>query len=185
METPPSDFPAEPVRLEGQGLVLREWGESDLPDLAELYDDPEISRWTPVASPFDEAAARAYVASAREARCACRRMQWAVTTDGGEPLGEVLLFRAGPDDRDIEIAYGIGSRFRRRGLAGRALGLATHYASGRLRARRVLLRIEADNLASTAVARSAGFRLTGDALLVREVKGRRAALQTWCHRPSR
>ncbi|MFJ8672047.1 GNAT family N-acetyltransferase [Streptomyces sp. NPDC093589] len=123
METPPSDFPAEPVRLEGQGLVLREWGESDLPDLAELYDDPEISRWTPVASP-------------------CGPM-W------------------------------------------RALGLATRYASGRLRARRVLLRIEAGNLASTAVARSAGFRLTGDALLVREVKGRRVALQTWCHRPSR
>ncbi|WP_329352196.1 hypothetical protein OG226_43620 [Streptomyces sp. NBC_01261] len=30
--------------------------------MTELFDDPEIAHWTPLASPFDETAARASVA---------------------------------------------------------------------------------------------------------------------------
>ncbi|MER6188292.1 hypothetical protein [Streptomyces sp. NPDC001652] len=46
--------------------MLREWAESDLSALVELYDDPEIDRWTPVPSPFDSRAAREYLTKARE-----------------------------------------------------------------------------------------------------------------------
>ena len=71
-----------PARLEGYGVRLREWADADLADLVALYDDPEMARWTPVASPFDLDAARAYLAGAREGQAEGRRVQLAVTTDG-------------------------------------------------------------------------------------------------------
>ncbi|MET9657992.1 GNAT family N-acetyltransferase [Streptomyces sp. NPDC006510] len=182
MENRPTALPATSVRLAGRRIVLREWDEEDLPALIEMYDDPEISRWTPVPSPFDADAAREYLGRAREARTEGRRMQLAITAGGGQPQGEVLLFRDDLDDRDIELAYGVGPRYRRRGLASEAVVVATEYAVHHLGARRVLLRIEAANAPSAAVARSAGFRPTTDEPVPREAKGRRILLRTWCHR---
>ncbi|WP_405719282.1 GNAT family N-acetyltransferase [Streptomyces sp. NBC_00046] len=177
----PTTLPTAPVRLAGQSIVLREWDEEDVPALIEMYDDPEISRWTPVPSPFDLTAAREYLGRAREARVAGRRMQLAITAEGGQPQGEVLLFQDDLDDRDIELAYGVGPRYRRRGLASAAVVVATEYAVRHLGARRVLLRIEAENAPSAAVARAAGFVPGADELVAREAKGRRVLLRTWCH----
>ncbi|WP_432590413.1 GNAT family N-acetyltransferase [Streptomyces sp. HD1123-B1] len=169
------------IRLSGDGILLREWAESDLPALVELYDDPEIDRWTPVPSPFDSQAAREYLAKAREGREDGRRKaQLVITTDGEQPLGEVLLFPCGLEARDVELAYGVGSRYRRQRLASRAVKLMTDYACRRLGARRVLLRIEAGNSPSVAVARAAGFQLSNDEPITREAKGRQATLLTWC-----
>ncbi|MEV8451636.1 GNAT family N-acetyltransferase [Streptomyces sp. NPDC052095] len=169
------------LRLSGDGIQLREWTESDLSALVELYDDPEIDRWTPVPSPFTPEAARAHLAKAHQGREEGRRSaQLAITTDGGQPRGEVLLFRCELDARDVELAYGVGSRHRRQGLASRAVELMASYASRDLGARRVLLRIEPANAPSEAVARTTGFRLTDDEPLTREAKGRRVELLTWC-----
>lgn len=179
-EPNPGVFSPTPLRLEGHGLVLREWDDGDIPALAELYEDPEIDRWTPVPSPFDESAALAYLAGARKARAEERGVHLAVTADGGTPLGEVLFFRGDPEGRDVELAYGIGSPYRRRGLASRAVLVVGEHMHRRRATGRVLLRIEADNAASAAVARSAGFRLTGDEPVVREAKGREVVLHTWC-----
>ncbi|MCN9242354.1 GNAT family N-acetyltransferase [Streptomyces sp. RY43-2] len=170
------------IRLSGDGLLLREWTEADLSALVEVYDDPEIDRWTPVPSPFDSTAAGEYLAKAREGRAEGRtKAQLAITTDGEQPRGEVYLFRCRVDVRDIELAYAVGSRHRRQGLASRAVKLATDYAHRHLGARRVLLRIEARNAPSMAVARATGFRLTDDEPVTREAKGRQVTLYTWCH----
>ncbi len=107
-------------------------------------------------------------------------MQLAVTTDGLEPKGEVLLFQDELDDRDVELAYGIGARFRRQGLAAEAVMIATEYAIRQLGARRVLLRIDVANVPSAAVAASSGFQLTADEPIERRSKGRRVLLRTWC-----
>ncbi|MFB7214341.1 GNAT family N-acetyltransferase [Streptomyces sp. NPDC056255] len=181
MENRTRTLPTAPVRLTGRGIVLREWDEEDIPTLVEMYDDPEINRWTPVPSPFDVDAAREYLGRARKARSAGRCMQLAITADGGQPQGEVLLFQDDQDDRDIELAYGVGPRYRRRGLASAAVAVATEYAVQHLDARRVILRIEVENAPSAAVARSAGFAPTADDLVAREAKGRRVLLRTWCH----
>ncbi|MFE5482311.1 GNAT family N-acetyltransferase [Streptomyces sp. NPDC056527] len=170
------------IRIAGDGIHLREWTESDLPALVELYDDPEIDRWTPVPSPFDSTAAREYLAKAREGRGEGRdKAQLAITTDGEQPRGEVLVFRCRIDPRDVELAYGVGSRHRRLGLASRSVKLLADYACRRLGARRVLLRIETENAPSTAVARATGFRLTEDEPITREAKGRQVTLLTWCY----
>jgi RimJ/RimL family protein N-acetyltransferase len=167
------------LRLEGEGIHLREWSEDDVPALVELYDDPEMARWTPVASPFDTTAARTYLAGAREARVQGHKVQLAITTDGVVPRGEVLLFRNQTDERDVEIAYGVGAAHRGQGLASRAVRLVAEYALRHTGARRVVLCIEEANTASRAVARSAGFTLADAEPVLRTSRGRQIILQTW------
>ncbi|MEV0221890.1 GNAT family N-acetyltransferase [Streptomyces sp. NPDC050704] len=167
------------LRLEGFGLHLREWSEDDISALVELYDDPEVARWTPVASPFDTMAGQVYLAEAREARVQGRKVQLAITTDGVRPLGEVLLFRNKADERDVEIAYAVGAAHRGRGLASRAVRLLSDYAVRHTDARRVVLCIEEGNTASAAVARTTGFTLTDDEPVLRMSRGREITLRTW------
>ncbi|GGX59346.1 GNAT family N-acetyltransferase [Streptomyces fructofermentans] len=171
--------PPPHLRLEGEGVHLREWSEDDIPALIELYDDPEIARWTPVASPFDTTAAQVYLAEALDARAQGRKVQLAITTDGVVPRGEVLLFRSGADERDVEIAYGVGAAHRGLGLASRAVRLLAAYAVRYTGARRVVLCIEEANAASAAVARATGFTFTDDEPVLRASRGRETALRTW------
>lgn len=103
----------------------------------------------------------------------------AITTDGIRPLGEVLLFRSAADTRDVELAYGVGAANRGQGLAGRAVRLISDYVVRELGPRRVVLCIDAENAASRAVARTAGFAITDDPRIRRESRGRTVALQTW------
>lgn len=169
------------VQISGGGLHLREWTDDDLPVLVELFDESQIHRWTPLPSPFDLAAAKAYLSKASEARTAGRGIQLAITSDGQNAQGEILLFRTDADDHEVELAYGIGARHRRRRLAVRAVELMTAYAYDVLAMRRIVLRIDPENAASVAVARATGFRLTGDDPVIKEPHGRRVSLLTWCH----
>ncbi|MFI6761078.1 GNAT family N-acetyltransferase [Micromonospora sp. NPDC050417] len=176
----PYPFPS-PVRLAGDGVRLREWTDDDLPAMVELFDEAEVARWTPLASPFDLAAATAYLARARTGRASGQRLQLAVTTDGRRPLGEVLLFGREPGGPTEELGYSIGVRHRRQGLARGALVLLTRYAHRELGLQRVVLRIEPANVASEAVARSAGFRRTEEPPMVNETNGGWIVLHTWAH----
>ena len=156
--------------------MLREWTEADLPALRALYDDPEADRWTPLESPFDDAAARRYLDRVRAGGADGSRLHLAVTTDGARPLGEVLLGATEPDE--AEIGYCIDAAHRRRRLATRSVRAMTGHA-GDLGLRRVVLRIEAANDASAGVARAAGFVLTPAPPQVRQSKGRTVELRTW------
>jgi RimJ/RimL family protein N-acetyltransferase len=170
----------DPVAIEGLGLRLREWTDADLPVMTELFDDAEVDRWTPLPSPFDAAAARAYLDQARARRREGRAIELAVTTDGRAALGEILLFVTvldGPVEPFAELGYAIGAAHRGQGLAARAVRLMTGYAHETLGLRKVVLRINPANAASVAVADKSGFRLTADQPVVR----REAELLTWCH----
>ncbi|MFD7515505.1 GNAT family N-acetyltransferase [Streptomyces niveus] len=162
-----------------EGLKLREWTEADVPALSALFDEPEMARWTPLASPFDEAAARAYLIRARERRAAGQALQLAITTDGHTPMGEVLLFAAADDGSQVELAYGIGAPYRGKGLASRAVRLLLPYAFRNASVHRAVLRIAPDNAASAAVARATGFQLTDEPPVVRESDSRVVRLRTW------
>jgi RimJ/RimL family protein N-acetyltransferase len=176
------------MTLAGSGLRLREWTDADVPVMVELFDDAAVARWTPLASPFDEAAARAYLDRARARRAEDLGLQLAVTTDGHTPLGEVLLFTTGPHGRvaggpDAELGYAIGPAHRGQGLATRAVALMTGFAYREAGARRVILRIDLGNEASEHVARTAGFRLAEDGAAVGPADGK-PDLRTWVHERS-
>ena len=135
-----------------------------------------MDRWTSLAHPFDEPAARAYV----EAAVAGRQhglLQLAITKDGGEPLGEVLLF--GTDEAGVcELAYAGGAEHRGQALAACSIVgvLPVARAAGYRSAR---LRIATDNEPSKATAAAAGFRLTDEPLVRRERKGYVLHMATW------
>jgi RimJ/RimL family protein N-acetyltransferase len=65
------------------------------------------------------------------------------------------------DDASASMSYWIFAAYRRRGLATRAVRLATGYAFGSLGLTRIALEIEPDNMASRGVARRAGFTEAG------------------------
>ncbi|MGW5770461.1 GNAT family N-acetyltransferase [Streptomyces longwoodensis] len=175
MSSTASPFP-ERVRLTGEGLVLRDWTEADVPAMPALFDHPDIAYWTPIVSPFDEEAAWARLDRDRHLRANGTAMLLAVTVDGGAPLGEVMLRRA---PEGTELGYAIGPAHRGQALAVRAVRVMAAYAFEELGADRVVLELEAENAASVAVATKAGFRLLDVPLIRGEEKGRPFALQTW------
>ncbi|MFF5753974.1 GNAT family N-acetyltransferase [Streptomyces longwoodensis] len=175
MSSTASPFP-ERIRLTGEGLVLRDWTEADVPAMPALFDHADIAYWTPIVSPFDEEAAWARLDRDRRLRADGTAMLLAVTVDGGAPLGEVMLRRA---PEGTELGYAIGPAHRGQALAVRAVRVMAAYAFEELGAERVVLELEAENAASVAVATKAGFRLLDVPLITGEEKGRPFALQTW------
>ena len=171
------------VRLTGEGLVLREWTEDDLPAMAALFDDPAVARFTPLVTPFDDQAAKAYLAKARRGRAEGKRLHLAITEDGEKPLGEVLMFHGKDGDTPgLELGYSVGSAYRGRKLAARALRVLTAYAR-ELGFDDLELVIEAENPGSQGVARSAGYHLTDSPPQLLTEKGREITLYRWVHRP--
>ncbi|SHL27104.1 GNAT family N-acetyltransferase [Actinacidiphila paucisporea] len=168
-------FPGR-IELTGEGLVLRDWTEADLDAMPDLFGHPDIAYWTPIASPFDAAAARTRLDRARRLRAEGAAILLAITVDGGEPLGEVMLAR-GPEG--TEVGYVVGPAHRGQGLAVRAVRVMAAYAFGQLGTGQVILELEAENTASVAVATKAGFALLDVPLIKGEEKGRPYVLQTW------
>jgi flavin-binding protein dodecin/RimJ/RimL family protein N-acetyltransferase len=166
-----------PTVLRGDGVVLREWLDTDLPAMVELFDEPSIDAWTPLESPFDHAAATRYLARARAVRDSGKGLQLAITADGGEPLGEVLMYPR--EDGSAELAYAVGVRHRGHRFASRALRLLCAYAAGTHGIGRFVLCISPANVPSQHVATAGGFRRSNAPREVRELKGRRAEFDVW------
>jgi RimJ/RimL family protein N-acetyltransferase len=175
MSSSVSPFP-ERMELSGEGLVLRDWTAEDRGAMPALFDHPDIAYWTPVVSPFDEAAADDRLVRARQLRAEGKVIMLAVTVDGGAPLGEVMLRRA---PEGTELGYAIGPAHRGQGLAARAVRVMAAYAFEQLGVEQVILELEAENAASVGVATKAGFRLLDVPLITGEEKGRPYVLQTW------
>ncbi|MFK0296460.1 GNAT family N-acetyltransferase [Streptomyces sp. NPDC090442] len=180
MSSSTSPFPDQ-IKLTEEGLVLRDWTEADLAAMPDLFDHPDVAYWTPIVSPFDEAAARARLDRDRQLRAEGTTILLAITVDGCAPLGEVMLRRA---PEGTEIGYAVGPAYRGQGLAARAVRVMAAYAFEQLDVDQVILELEAENAASVAVATKAGFSLLDAPLIEGEEKGRPYALQTWGLRPT-
>lgn len=179
----PRALPAPPFQLAGNGLVLRDWTDEDIPAMAALFDDPDVARWTPLVSPFDADAAKRYLDRCHQARSAGRRLQLAVTLDGEGPLGEVLLMLR--EEGEVELGYAVGALYRGQGFTARAIGLLNDFAYADLGVRRIILRIEPGNTPSEAVARRAGFHRADEPLaVIQDPDGTEVVLRTWEHRPT-
>lgn len=142
-----------------------------------MFDTDQMNRWTPLASPFTEEAAREYVERALEARAAGTLQLAILLAPGATPVGEVIVFPAGAAD-EVELAYAVGGEHQGQGVGTRAVLAALELARSR-GARRAVLTIAEGNDASAAVARAAGFEKTDAPVQERRRKGFVLHMRNW------
>jgi RimJ/RimL family protein N-acetyltransferase len=144
--------------------ALRAWRADDVEPLAELCQDPEISRWTSVPASYGPLDARSYIESSEESLHTGRSLDLAIAEPGGGALlGSISLMRFTWADRRGEVGYWLGAPARGRGHATRATRLICGWGLRELALERIELFAAAGNHRSQAVAERAGF--TREALL--------------------
>lgn len=149
-----------PALVEG-GLGLRPWVVGDVDHLVAAWNDPEIARWTAVPAVRDADAARRWIRGDADRRARGLSLDLVIDV-AGDVAGEVGLFDFDPSRGTAEIGWWIAAGHRRRRLAAGAASLLGGWALQELALGVVVARCHPDNPASAAVARAAGFELTGE-----------------------
>jgi [ribosomal protein S5]-alanine N-acetyltransferase len=145
-------------------IILRPYTEADVPALTALCQDLEVQRRIDLPAPYGATNALEYITRVETTRAI-------VDVRSGELLGSIGWRIV--DQENVQVGYWIGSEFRRRGIATRALLLLSRWALTELGTGRVQLLAEPDNEASQRVAEKAGFEREG--LLRRYVRLRDGA----------
>src|ERR1035437_7637037 len=97
-------LPGEP--LLDDPTALRPWRDSDIPELVQACQDPEIVRWTRVPPRYGESEARAYLLARYDAIAAGASAPFAIVqaTDG-PLLGSISLMRFAHQHARAEVGY--------------------------------------------------------------------------------
>ncbi len=151
-------LPAQPL-VEGS-TALRAWRDSDIPELVEACQDPEIPRWTAVPQPYGETDARAYLLHRYDVLAAGTMAPFAIVSgesSAGRLVGSISLMRLSWPDRRGEVGYWLAGWGRGKGHATRAVRLICRWGFDALGLERVDLVAAVGNLASQQVAERAGF----------------------------
>jgi RimJ/RimL family protein N-acetyltransferase len=162
-------LPARPL-VDGT-TSLRPWRESDMQAIVVACQDPAISAWTTVPSPYGEADARAYLMQRYDAIHTGRAAPFAIVASGDGPLlGSISLMRIDWSHARAEVGYWLVREARGQGHATRAVKLICRWGVDKLRLERIELFAATGNEASQRVALSAGF--TREAVLRSYMRGR-------------
>jgi RimJ/RimL family protein N-acetyltransferase len=167
------DYPREDLT---DGVVLlRRWDDADLGCVREATTDPRIPEWTTVPVAFTAEEGLAFI-----------RRQWGRANSGeglsfaladaasGEAVGLVVLLLEPRRPGVAETGYWVIPRARGRGLATRAVRLASAWALGDAGLARIQALVEPENEASQRVLRAAGFQSEGVLRSYLGTGGRRA-----------
>jgi RimJ/RimL family protein N-acetyltransferase len=151
-----------PVPLEGDRVRLREWRGEDVEAIEPRDDDPV--HWMPARSVLRRETFTTAMLTRLERMADGTALDWCVADrETDRALGNVTLFsRGGPITDAAELGYQFFPSARGRGAAKEAARLAVGHAftpvsAGGLGVRRLVAETAADNEASNAVLRSAGF----------------------------
>jgi RimJ/RimL family protein N-acetyltransferase len=163
--------------LEGGGLRLRPWRESDVPRIVEACSDPRTQAWLgQMPAPYGESDALAWLEHQRENRARGTGVAWAVVDPGGDvALASVSYFGLVPEV-EAEIGYWTHPDARGRGLTTRAMGLVVRHLFEDVGVRRVSAGAAVDNTASRHVIEANGLRQYGVERLGTVVRTGRADL---------
>lgn len=144
-------------------VLLRPWSDADVPAVAEACRDPEIALWIDdIPAPYTRADARAYVAACRRGWKDGSLWAFAVTdAETGEVVGSCGIAWQDPVHSVAEIGYWVRAGARGRGMATRAVRLASAWAFEQGGVQRLQLRADVRNEASQKVAENAGFQREG------------------------
>jgi len=142
-------------------ITLRAKTREDVDALVAICQDPEISRWTRVPSPYGREDALGWIAASELERQAGTAMDWLAVDDSGV-LASIGIQHIRADEGLGEIGYWVAPHARGRGIATRAVRLATGWGLGELGLRELEIMTHEDNAASQGVARAAGYTHTGE-----------------------
>jgi len=156
-------------------VALRPPRTGDVPAITAAAQDPDISRFTMVPTPYGEADAVAYVESSEAAWRDASRVSFVIVERATATLlGTVGIHHLDRAAGTAEIGYWVAADARGAGVATRALRLAAGWALGELGLCRVAALVFTDNARSRRVAERAGFVNTGVARgRVQHASGRR------------
>jgi RimJ/RimL family protein N-acetyltransferase len=154
--------PPDPT-LSDDVVSLRPWTEHDVPEIAAACREEEIARWLDqVPQPYTETDAREYVAVTRRGWRDGTLSAFAITdAETGEVVGSIGLHWLDPGQAVGEVGYWVKREARGRGMASRALRLASSWAIEECGLQRLQLRADEQNVASQRVAEKAGFTREG------------------------
>src|SRR2546423_1594041 len=149
-------LPGEPL-LDGP-TALRPWRDTDLQAIVRACQDPEISRWASVPTPYREADAKAYLLHRYDALHTGSAAPFAIVDSAsGQLLGSVALNQIECKHRRGEVGYWLAREARGHGHARRAVRLICAWGFGSLGLERIQLLAATDNRPSQRVAEGAGF----------------------------
>ena len=150
--------------------ALRPWRDADVAALVEACQDPEISRWTMVPSPYRETDALAYLLQRYELIHGGRAAPFAVVEPQGRLLGSISLMHVAWKHARAEVGYWLAADARGNGYATRAVRQICGWGFRELGLARIVLYAAIANARSQRVAERAGF--TREALLRSYLTGR-------------
>ena len=143
-------------------VVVRERRRSDGALAVVACQDPEITRWTAVPSPYGEAQWNDFHERAADAEREGTELHLVVADPGDRYLGTVGLNSVDRARGYGEVGYLLAPWARGRGLMTRAVRLLTTWALDELDFRTLEILVHRDNAASRAVAARAGYRATAE-----------------------
>jgi RimJ/RimL family protein N-acetyltransferase len=143
-------------------ITLRAHRPEDVDALVAICQDPAIPRWTRVPQPYTRADAEGWIAAVELDVRAGTSMSWLAVDEHDEVVASVGVQDIRQDEGIAEIGYWVAAHARGRGIATRAVRLATDWALGELGMRRIEIMTHEDNTASQGVARAAGYAETGE-----------------------
>jgi RimJ/RimL family protein N-acetyltransferase len=151
-----STFPN--ISISTERLVLRPLDEDDVPALAEMMNDEQVTAWTSAPQPYTEADSREWITRLAPAeRSEGRGIVFAVSEFLTQRLvGIVHLQNTNWRVRSSEIAYVIAPWARGAGYASEAALAAAQWLFHDQKFERLELRTAADNTASQQVAQKIG-----------------------------
>jgi RimJ/RimL family protein N-acetyltransferase len=153
--------PPDPPLSDGF-VTLRPWRERDAAAIAAACRDVEIARWLDqVPQPYTRADARDYVAATTRGWRDGTAASFAVTDESDEVVGSVSIHWIDADQAVGEVGYWVAAGTRRRGVASRAVRLASEWTLRECGLERLQLRADVLNTPSRRVAERAGFREEG------------------------
>lgn len=172
MQIPRPDPP-----LRDELVALRPWSLDDVVAVTRACQDPEISRWTMMPTPYSETDAREWLLKATDPAIEDHLPLAITTSDGGQFVGSMSLFMI---KRDVgEFGYWAAPEARGRGYTTRALLLLARWALDELQLPRLQLGTLPGNTASERVAEKAGFSREGVLRSYLDQRGERRDVLMW------
>lgn len=158
---PGTPTPPNPPLSDGV-VTLRPFRAEDAPAVAAACQDTEIQRWIPmIPVPYAEADSRRFILLTLQAWHDGTGYEFAIADAATDRYIGSIGIHIGPNARRHAIGYLVAPEARGRGVALRALRLATHWGFEELGIERLALWTLPGNVRSQVVAERAGFRFEG------------------------